>query len=329
MSEKFRAILISKTDGGQKVEFTELTEADLMEGDVTVDITHSSVNYKDGLALTGKAPIIRKFPLIPGVDFAGIVRSSSHKDWKPGDRVILGGWGVGESHHGGFAERARVNGDWLVKVPDGWSNADAMAVGVAGYTAMLCVMALEEQGVKPENGDILVTGAAGGVGSVSIVLLAKLGYQVIASTGRREEEPFLKSLGAATVIDRNEFNTPVKPLAKARFAGAIDSVGSVTLANVLSQIIPEGAVAACGLAQGMDLPASVAPFILRGVRLIGINSVTTPLPRRKEAWNRLARDLDLAKLRSLATRVRLEDVPRIGEEIVAGRVRGRVVVDIA
>jgi acrylyl-CoA reductase (NADPH) len=324
----FRAIQISKTDTGQKVDFVDLAEADLMEGDVTVAISHSSVNYKDGLAITGKAPIIRKFPLIPGVDFAGTVTKSFHKSWKAGDLVVLNGWGVGEQHHGGFSEMARVNGDWLVAVPKGWTCADAMAVGVAGFTAMLCVMALEEQGVKPGDGEILVTGAAGGVGTVSIALLARLGYNVAASTGRVAEADFLKKLGAKTVIDRNEFNGPVKPLAKSRWAGAIDSVGSTTLANVISQMNNEATVAACGLAQGMDLPTSVAPFILRGVRLIGINSVTTPLPRRQQAWARLARDLDLKELASLTTHVKLDDVPRIAAEIVKGQVRGRIVVDI-
>ncbi|MGH6906429.1 MAG: MDR family oxidoreductase [Aestuariivirga sp.] len=320
--------MISKTEEGQKAEFVSLTEADLMAGDVTVDISHSSVNYKDGLALTGKAPIIRKYPLIPGVDFAGTVRTSSHPRWKPGDLVVLNGWGVGEQHHGGFSEVARVSGDWLVPVPERWTCADAMSAGVAGFTAMVCVMALEEQGVKPADGDILVTGAAGGVGTTAIAILAKLGYRVVASTGRPSEEGFLKNLGAAGIVDRNEFNTPVKALSKARWAGAVDSVGSVTLANVLSQTNPEGTVVACGLAQGMDLPTSVAPFILRGVRLIGINSVTTPLPRRLLAWERLARDLDLGKLKALTTHVRLEDVPRIAAAIVAGEVRGRVVVDI-
>jgi acrylyl-CoA reductase (NADPH) len=324
----FRAIQISKTETGQKVDFVDLTEADLMDGDVTVAVSHSSVNYKDGLAITGKAPIIRKFPLIPGVDFAGTVARSTHKSWKQGDLVVLNGWGVGEQHHGGFSEMARVNGDWLVAVPAGWTCGDAMAVGVAGFTAMLCVMALEEQGVKPGDGDILVTGAAGGVGTVSIALLARLGYRVAASTGRVSEAGFLNKLGAATIIDRNEFNGPVKPLAKSRWAGAIDSVGSTTLANVISQMNNEATVAACGLAQGMDLPTSVAPFILRGVRLIGINSVTTPLPRRKLAWARLARDLDLKELASLTTHVKLEDVPAIAADIVKGQVRGRVVVDM-
>lgn len=325
----FRAIQISKTEQGQKVDFVNLEESGLMEGDVTIAVSHSSVNYKDGLAITGKAPIIRKFPLIPGVDLAGTVTKSSHAKWKPGDLVVLNGWGVGEQHNGGFAEMARVSGDWLVAVPKGWTAADAMAVGVAGFTAMLCVMALEEQGVKPGDGEILVTGAAGGVGTVSIALLAKLGFKVAASTGRVEEADFLKKLGAATIIDRNEFNGLVKALAKSRWAGAIDSVGSVTLANVISQMNNDATVAACGLAQGMDLPTNVAPFILRGVKLVGVNSVTTPIPRREQAWARLVRDLDLQQLASLTTHVKLDDVPRIASEIVAGKVRGRVVVDVA
>ncbi|MCX7347157.1 MAG: oxidoreductase [Alphaproteobacteria bacterium] len=324
----FRAIQISKTEQGQKADFVTLEESYLTEGDVLVEVSHSSVNYKDGLAVTGKGPIIRKFPLIPGIDFAGTVRESTHPKWKKGDQVVLNGWGVGEQYNGGFAELARVSGDWLVPVPKGWTPADCMAVGVAGYTAMLCVMALEEQGVKPADGEVLVTGAAGGVGTTAIVILAHLGYKVIASTGRVSEEPFLKSLGAAGVVDRNEFNTPVKPLAKSRWAACIDSVGSVTLANVISQMNPEGTVAACGLAQGMDLPTTVAPFILRGVKLIGVNSVSTPIPRRMEAWSRIARDLDLAKLKELTTHVKLDDVPRVAADIVAGQVRGRVVVDI-
>ncbi len=327
--EKFRALLVSKTETGQSVDFSHLAEDDLMAGDVTVNVSHSSVNYKDGLAITGKSPIIRKYPLIPGIDFAGTVKSSTHKDWKAGDQVVLGGWGVGESHHGGYAEVARVNGDWLVPLPKTFTTADAMAIGVAGYTSMLCIMALEEQGVKPEQGEILVTGAAGGVGTIAIALLSKLGFNVVASTSRTEEEAFLKSLGATTVINRAELNGPAKALGKPRWAGAIDSVGSTTLANVISQIIPEGAVAACGLAQGMDLPTSVAPFILRGVRLIGINSVTTPQPRRRAAWARLERDLNLEKLHALTTHVMLDDVPRIAAEIVEGKIRGRVVVDVS
>ena len=324
----FRAIQISRTEQGQKADFVTLDESYLTEGDVLVEVSHSSVNYKDGLAITGKGPIIRKFPLIPGIDFAGTVRESTHPKWKAGDQVVLNGWGVGEQYNGGFAELARVSGDWLVPVPKGWTPSDCMAVGVAGYTAMLCVMALEEQGVKPADGEVLVTGAAGGVGTTAIVILAHLGYKVIASTGRVSEEPFLKSLGAAGVVDRNEFNTPVKPLAKSRWAACVDSVGSVTLANVISQMNPDGTVAACGLAQGMDLPTTVAPFILRGVKLIGVNSVSTPIPRRMEAWSRIARDLDLAKLKELTTHVKLADVPRVAADIVAGQVRGRVVVDI-
>jgi acrylyl-CoA reductase (NADPH) len=328
MTQTFRALLVSKTEAGQSHAITQMSEDDLMPGDVTIKVSHSSVNYKDGLAVTGASPIIRKYPLIPGIDIAGTVIKSSHPEFIVGDNVVHGGWGVGESHHGGYAEVARVNGDWLVPLPKSFTPSDAMAIGVAGYTAMLCVMALEEQGVTPSQGEILVTGAAGGVGSVSIVLLSKLGFNVVASTGRMEEEAFLKSLGATTVVNRADFNTPVKPLAKTRWAGAIDSVGSTTLANVLSQVIPEGAVAACGLAQGTDLPTTVMPFILRGVRLIGVNSVTTPQPRRRSAWARLERDLDVKKLHALTTHVKLEDVPRVAADIVAGKVRGRVVVDL-
>jgi acrylyl-CoA reductase (NADPH) len=326
--KKFKALLVSKTETGQSHAIAQLSENDLMAGDVTISISHSSVNYKDGLAITGKAAIIKNYPLIPGIDIAGTVISSTHKNWKTGDHVVLGGWGVGESHHGGYAEMARVNGDWLVPLPKSFTPAQAMAIGVAGYTAMLCVMALEEQGVKPEQGKILVTGAAGGVGSISIALLSRLGFQVVASTGRMEEAGFLTSLGAAEILNRAEFNTPVKALAKTRWAGAIDSVGSTTLANVISQMMPEGAVAACGLAQGTDLPTTVMPFILRGVRLIGINSVTTPQPRRLAAWARLERDLDVQKLHALTSHVKLEDVPRVAADIVEGKIRGRVVVDI-
>jgi acrylyl-CoA reductase (NADPH) len=328
MPDTFRAIRVSKTEAGQTVEFADLTEADLMDGDVTVDVEYSTVNYKDALALTGKAPIIRKFPLIPGIDFAGTVRTSNAPDIAAGEKVILNGWGVGESHHGGFAGRARVRADWLVKVPDGLDTARAMAIGTAGYTAMLCVMALEDQGVKPGDGEIVVTGAAGGVGSVAIALLSKLGFSVAASTGRTQEADFLKSLGAASVIDRADLGGPVKMLAKSRWAGAVDAVGSTTLANVLSQMNYGGTVAACGLAQGLDLPTSVAPFILRAVKLIGIDSVMCPMPRRSEAWRRLGRDLDLARLDALTTQVKLEDVPRLAEGLLAGKVRGRTVVDI-
>jgi acrylyl-CoA reductase (NADPH) len=328
MSETFQAIVIDKTEGGQKVEFRQLTDADLMDGDVTVAVEHSTVNYKDGLAITGKAPIIRRYPLVPGVDFSGTVSSSAHRDFKPGDKVVLNGWSVGESHHGGYAARARVPGDWLVPIPPVFSTADAMAIGTAGFTAMLAVLALEEQGVKPGDGDVLVTGAAGGVGSMAISLLSKLGNAVTASTGRLSEEPYLKSLGAVNVIDRKELATPVKPLGKMRWAGAVDSVGSTTLANVLSQINYGGTVAACGLAQGSDLPSTVMPFILRGVKLVGIDSVHCPKTRRLAAWQRLARDLDKAKLAAMSAHVKLADVPRIAADIVQGRVRGRVVVDI-
>jgi len=327
-SQGIRALQATKTATGQAVGFATVSEADLGEGDVTVAVEHSTVNYKDGLAITGKAPIIRKYPLIPGIDFAGTVTASSHARIKPRDKVILNGWGVGEDHNGGYASLARVPGDWLVPLPPNMTTAEAMAVGTAGYTAMLCILALEQHDVKRASGDILVTGAAGGVGSIAIAILAGLGYTVVASTGRISEEDFLKKLGAARVIDRNEFAGPVKPLAKARWAGAVDSVGSITLANILSQMNPEATVAACGLAQGMDLPASVAPFILRGVKLIGVNSVTCPLPGRLEAWRRISTDLDLGKLKSLTTHVKLEDVPRIAADIVAGKVRGRVVVDI-
>lgn len=328
MTAPFRAIRVSKSDAGQKTEFVEIGLDDLMEGDVTVAVDYSTVNYKDGLALTGKAPVVRVWPLVPGIDFAGKVETSNHKDFKPGDRVVLNGWGVGETHHGGYAQKARVKGDWLVKLPDNISSAQAMAIGTAGYTSMLCVMALEFHGVTPDKCDVLVTGAAGGVGSVAIALLAKLGYRVIASTGRASEADYLKSLGAADVIDRNELSGPAKPLGKERWAGAVDAVGSHTLANVLSMTRYGGTVAACGLAQGMDLPTSVAPFILRGVTLAGIDSVMAPKAKRVEAWSRLAKDLDLAKLDKMTTRATLKDVPGLGNDIVAGKVRGRVVVDV-
>lgn len=325
----FKALLVSKREeGGQTAEIVQFPESDLMEGDVTVAVEWSTVNYKDGLAVTGKAPVVRRWPMIPGIDFAGRVESSTHPDWKPGDAVILNGWGVGETHLGGYAEKARVKGDWLVPLPAGMTAQQAMAIGTAGYTAMLAVMALERHGLTPDRGDILVTGAAGGVGSVAIAILSKLGYRVIASTGRVNEADYLKALGAADIIDRNELSGPGKPLAKERWAGAIDSVGSQTLANVLSQTRYNGTVAACGLAQGMDLPTSVAPFILRGVTLTGIDSVMAPKARRMEAWSRLASDLDHAKLASITQTATLEDVPRLAGEILAGQVRGRVTVKV-
>lgn len=327
MTGTFRAIRVSKGEKAPQVEFVNLTEADLMEGDVTVAVDYSTVNYKDGLALTGAAPIIRHWPLIPGIDFSGKVDASSHPDFKVGDRVVLNGWGVGEGHNGGYAQKARVKGDWLVKLPDAISNEQAMAIGTAGYTSMLSVLALEKNGVKPGS-DVLVTGAAGGVGSVAIVLLAKLGYRVIASTGRLSEADYLKGLGADEVIDRNELSSPAKPLGKERWAGAVDAVGSHTLANVLSMTKYGGAVAACGLAQGLDLPASVAPFILRGITLAGIDSVMAPKEKREEAWKRLATDLDMKKLEALSFRAKLDDVPKLATEILAGNVRGRAIVDV-
>lgn len=329
MTGTFRALRLHKTETGQEARFEDLTDADLMDGDVTVRVEYSTLNFKDGLALTGRSPVVRVWPLIPGIDFAGVVEASSHADYRPGDRVILNGWGVGETHHGAYAQRARVKGDWLVKLPDGLTPAQAMAIGTAGYTAMLCVLGLERQGVKPGSGDVLVTGAAGGVGSVAIALLDRLGYRVVASSRRKDTEgDYLRGLGAADVIDAAEFQGPARPLGKERWAGAVDAVGSHTLANVISQTRYGGAVTACGLAQGMDLPGSVAPFILRGVVLAGIDSVMRPKPDRIEAWDRLARDLDLGKLQAMTTTATLADLPRLGAEILDGKVRGRVVVDV-
>ena len=328
MSETFRALMLSKGDKQPVAEIKTIGIDDLMPGDVTVKVDYSTVNYKDGLALTGAAPVVRIWPIIPGIDFAGTVEASSHPNFKPGDKVVLNGWGVGETHFGGYAQVARVKGDWLVHCPKEISASRAMAIGTAGYTAMLCVLGLEKQGVKPEDGDIIVTGAAGGVGSVAIALLAKLGYRVIASTGRPAEADYLKSLGAADIIDRNELSEPGRPLGKERWAGAVDAVGSHTLANVLSQTKYGGTVTCCGLAQGMDLPASVAPFILRGVKLVGIDSVMAPFAVRQEAWTRLARDLDLTKLDQMSTNATLADLPRLGQDIIAGKVRGRVIVDV-
>jgi len=325
----FRAIRLAKTETGQETRFLDLTDADLMEGDVDVRVEYSTVNFKDGLALTGKSPVVRVWPLTPGIDFAGVVEPTTHAGFKPGDRVVLNGWGVGETHHGGYAQKARVKGDWLIKLPDAISTAHAMAIGTAGYTAMLSVMALEREGVTPDRGDIVVTGAAGGVGSVAIALLSKLGYRVVASTGRKDSESdYLTSLGAAEIIDRAELSAPGRPIARERWAGGVDAVGSHTLANVLSQIRYGGAVAACGLAQGLDLPGSVAPFILRGITLAGIDSVMCPTPRRTEAWARLAKDLDLGLLDAMTARAVLDDVPALGAAILEGKVRGRVVVDV-
>jgi acrylyl-CoA reductase (NADPH) len=329
MTNTFRAIRLFKTETGQETRFLDLTDADLMEGDVDVRVEYSTVNFKDGLALTGKSPVVRVWPLTPGIDFGGVVEASGNPGFKPGDRVVLNGWGVGETHHGGYAQKARVKGDWLIKLPDAISTAHAMAIGTAGYTAMLSVMALEREGVTPDKGDIVVTGAAGGVGSVAIALLSRLGYRVVASTGRKEtESDYLTGLGAAEIIDRAELSGPGRPLARERWAGGVDAVGSHTLANVLSQIRYGGAVAACGLAQGMDLPGSVAPFILRGVTLAGIDSVMCPTPKRTQAWARLAKDLDLGQLDAMTERAVLDDVPALGAAILDGKVRGRVVVDV-
>jgi len=324
----FKAIVIDKTDAGQTVRLTDFDDKDLMDGDVTVAVDYSTLNYKDGLALTGKSPVVRRFPMIAGIDLAGTVESSSHPNWKPGDKVILNGWGLGETHLGAYAEKARVKGDWMVRLPANMSLREAMAIGTAGYTAMLSVMALERAGLVPARGSVVVTGAAGGVGSVAIAVLSKLGYSVIASTGRPAEADYLKSLGAAEVIDRKELTGPPRALGKERWAGGIDSVGSTTLANVLSMTRYGGAVSACGLAGGMDLPATVAPFILRGVSLLGIDSVMCPLPTRQEAWRRLDSDLDRGKIAAMTTELPLTQVIDAGARILAGGVRGRIVVKI-
>ncbi len=324
----FKAIVIDKAEAGQTVRLTDFDENNLMEGDVTVRVEYSTVNYKDGLAVTGKAPVVRRFPMIAGVDFSGTVESSSHPGWKPGDKVILNGWGLGETHLGAYAAKARVKGDWLVRLPPSISTRDAMAIGTAGYTAMLAVMALERAGLNPARGPMVVTGAAGGVGSVAVALLAKLGYPVIASTGRPEEAAYLKGLGATDIVERKELTGPARPLAKERWAGGFDSVGSTTLANVLSMTRYGGAVAACGLAGGMDLPGLVAPVILRGVWLLGIDSVMCPLPLRQEAWRRLETDLDRSKIAAIVSEIGLADVIAAGQRIVEGKVRGRIVVKI-
>lgn len=329
MSDTFRAILVSRDEEKkQSVDFVDMREEELMEGDVTVAVEATTVNYKDGLAITGMAPVVRRWPMVPGIDLAGTVIASEHADWKSGDKVILNGWGVGETHYGAYAGRARLKGDWLVGLPSSMSAHDAMAVGTAGYTAMLCVMALERHGIEPGRGPVVVTGAAGGVGSVAISLLSRLGYHVIASTGRTSEAGYLKELGAAEVIDRAELANPAKPLAKERWAGGVDAVGSHTLANVLSMTSYGGAVAACGLAGGMDLPTSVAPFILRGISLLGIDSVMAPRALREEAWSRLASELDHAKLAALSTTIAFDDIPTAARDIVEGRIRGRVVVEM-
>ncbi|MFP5467252.1 MAG: MDR family oxidoreductase [Gammaproteobacteria bacterium] len=329
----FKALLINKTDeAGYTCALTELDESRLPAGDVTVRVDWSTINYKDGLAITGKSPVVRSFPMVPGIDFAGTVTASDHPRWKSGDRVILNGFGVGESHWGGLAQVARVKGDWLVPLPEGMSPREAMAIGTAGYTAMLCVMALQkhwaEAGMLPGSGEVLVTGAGGGVGSVAIALLAAQGHTVVASTGRLSEADYLKELGAAEVTDRAGLSAPGKPLQKERWIGVVDAVGSHTLANACASTRYGGAVAACGLAQGLDLPASVAPFILRGVTLYGIDSVMAPLARREAAWNRLAQDLDRGKLAALTTETSLAGALDAAPRILAGQVRGRLVVNV-
>jgi len=324
----FKAVLIDKNASTYNARLADMSEDQLPEGDVTVRVSYSTLNFKDGLAITGNSPVVRKFPMVPGIDCAGIVEESTHPRYKAGDRVLLNGWGVGESHWGGLAQKASVQGDWLIPLPSGLDEHQAMAIGTAGYTAMLCLMALERHGITPDKGDILVTGANGGVGSFAVSLLARNGYSVIAATGRPEESEYLKKLGAQSVINRNELSEPGRPLSKERWAGAIDSVGSHTLANVCAATRAEGAVAACGLAQGMDLPATVAPFILRGVSLLGINSVTQVYERRVEAWNRLQTDLDLSMLSEITREITLGEAITASTDLLQGKIRGRLVVNV-
>jgi acrylyl-CoA reductase (NADPH) len=324
----FKALLASRIERTVSVDLVEMSEDQLMAGDVSIDVDYSTVNYKDGLAMAGRPGVIQTWPLIPGIDLAGTVTASDHAGFAPGDRVVLNGWGLSQTHHGGYAQKARVNGDWLIKLPASISTHDAMAIGTAGYTAMLSILALEHNGVTPDRGAVLVTGANGGVGSVAVMVLAGLGYRVIASTGRPEEADYLKGLGAAEIIDRKSLSEAGPPIAAPRWIGAVDSVGSHTLANALAQTDYRGAVAACGLAQGVDLPGSVFPFILRNVTLAGIDSVNAPITARLQAWDRLARDLDLAKLATSVQRVGLAGAIQVGQDILQGKVRGRTVVDV-
>ena len=325
----FKALLLEKDDAGFRAGLTSLDEARLPQaGDVLVQPAYSTLNYKDGLALTNKSPVVRVWPMVPGIDGAGTVLESTHPGWKPGDGFIHNGWGVGETHWGCLAERARLKGDWLVPLPAAFSARQAMAIGTAGYTAMLCVMALERHGLKPGAGEVLVTGATGGVGSVAVALLAKLGHSVVAATGKSAEADYLQKLGAASVIDRAELSAPGKPLQKERWAAVVDAVGSHTLANALAQTRYGGAVAACGLAQGLDLPGTVMPFILRNVALLGVDSVMAPLALRQQAWERLARDLDPALLDTMTTEVDLAGALLAAQQLMAGQVRGRTVVKI-
>jgi len=322
-----RAILVTKDDD-YEAKLTEVSSSDLPKGDVLVDVEYSTLNYKDSLAITGASPIVRSFPMIPGVDLAGTVRESTNPDFAVGDLVILNGWGVGEMHWGGYASQARVNGEWLIPLPSAFTTKQAMVIGTAGYAAMLCVLALENQGVTPNQGEILVTGAAGGVGSVAVSLLAGLGFEVVASTGRSDEAQYLRRLGATGVMGRTELSEPGRPLARERWAGVVDSVGSHTLANACASTKYGGTVAACGLAQGFDLPATVMPFILRGVTLVGVDSVQAPRERRIEAWNRLGNGLDTNHIEAMATEVGLDEVLTLAPQQLAGQVRGRVVVDV-
>ncbi len=324
----FSAILIDKTDAGQTVSITELDEGGLPEGDVTIDVAYSTLNYKDGLAITGRGPVVRKFPMVPGIDLVGTVRESSHEDWKAGDTVVLNGWGVGETHWGGLGQVARLKGEWLVPLPDAFTPKQAMAIGTAGYTAALCVEAITAAGVTPDKGEVLVTGATGGVGSVAVALLAKLGFTVVAATGKVAEGDYLKKLGAASVIDRADLSAPGKPFQKERWAAVIDSVGSHTLVNAVAATKYGGVVAACGLAQGADFTSSVMPFILRGVSLLGVDSVMAPKARRLKAWQRLASDLDPAVLETIATEIGLSEVVQAASDLIDGKVRGRVLVDV-
>jgi len=324
----FKGILIEKDESGYRAGLKEIDESQLPEGDVTIRVSHSTLNYKDGLAITGKGPVVRKFPMVPGIDLVGTVEDSTHPSYTRGDVVLLNGWGVGENHWGGLAQKARLNGNWLIPMPAHFTPQQAMSIGTAGYTAMLCVLALERHGVTPTAGEILVTGAAGGVGSVAIAILAKLGYTVVAASGRPEESAYLKGLGAQEVLDRSVFSSPGKPLAKERWAGAVDVVGSHTLANICASTKYRGVVTACGLAGGMDFPSSVAPFILRGVTLVGIDSVMCPRADRIEAWQRLGRDLDLDKLGVIGREIGLSEAIPIASKLLSGEVKGRVVVDV-
>jgi acrylyl-CoA reductase (NADPH) len=324
----FKAIVIDKDESGYRAAVRELDDAQLPEGDVTVRVSHSTLNYKDGLAITGKGPVVRKFPMVPGIDLVGVVEQSAHPDHKVGDAVVLNGWGVGEAHWGGLAQKARLKGDWLVPLPAQFTPRQAMSIGTAGYTAMLCVMALEKQGVKPADGEIVVTGAAGGVGSVAIAVLSKLGYKVVAVTGRPADADYLRNLGAQEILDRSLFNAPGKPLGKERWAGAVDVVGSHTLTNICATTRYRGVVTACGLAGGMDFPATVAPFILRGVTLVGVDSVMCPRAERIEAWRRLASDLEVEKLDAISHEIGLNDAIAMATKLLNGEVRGRVVVDV-